>query len=1000
MNMAHDFFSMPDQLGISMAASRWKYLQQAILCVTLGLLVITTSARCEEQMATLNRIQLVSSSSFIEALGDSLPEVFQPVPLESLNPDELVKNAAAGGSIVWIGPPDKLPADLWIGSFTPSTEKLAIQAAAASPIPVSKEAGLSARIQSAFIHPPIEFPKHNIDEEIRADFLPILEAKDRFGTGVGFPGVLLNHAAPSLAGNRFQDCAAYIFFFSHPEKDIDLSWWKMLLTQIAAAVESSLAIEKVETNYASCHQGERVQVRVRIKNRQSAATAMQIRLYHQTPDGKDDSLISDVRRVAGGGSATEALFDYLPPAETGLHRIRVDVAQDVANRENLAVVGIPRVLMSRQIAFVMLDSPLKTQPCLRVEGPNFSVSSCEMFLAGTHYYPSDVWWEWAWRDFRPAIAVRDFEAMRRAGNRIVRVWVDPVLDEPVLRAMDAAIWLAGQNGITLDICVFNQWVRDLGYEKPDGTKVHFEYRHPQDFNIYSFSLRNLQDQRDYIRVLARRWKGAGNIIYNLANETYVKDPDSSQMDAEAAAWTETQLPSGSQRDSLIFRRWANEMEEVIRREGGSQIVFPGYMFNLSHGGDTYLANQDSPIMPWHGYFPPEWIGQTIHYFDPLSSDRPLLLEEFGSLGWNNKDHYDGAMHYAIAAGAGAAMSYEWGVSWLSQEAPFVPLPIRDALKQPADPRWFAPAVDYARQNTTEKGAGIAPWPSGFGYGSIYHGTPFTAPAADVLWQLSQFGEFFTRAADDTSQVAVVIPEADTTAVEPSLELFKKLWLQGVQFTVVQASQIEKLSDKVATVLLAGAVPGHVMEKIQSRGVSEESIYKAGDFSWTGNPAIPRVAFSPQGDINCISRKTLGGHLYMFASEVSHSEISAMIGGSTVTMGLQKYAMIHSTEQGINFLEASGEIKLNGVKLIHPSRGRVLVSGIDDKPLHKSDRWKLVATEPAEVSFSRMIKEARIYLPDGVPQQQVILPAVSDGILRVDQDLSRYPLEIQFQDEQL
>ena len=91
MNMAHDFFSMPDQLGISMAASRWKYLQQAILCVTLGLLVITTSARCEEQMATLNRIQLVSSSSFIEALGDSLQEAFQltsaPLPVFTVETD-------------------------------------------------------------------------------------------------------------------------------------------------------------------------------------------------------------------------------------------------------------------------------------------------------------------------------------------------------------------------------------------------------------------------------------------------------------------------------------------------------------------------------------------------------------------------------------------------------------------------------------------------------------------------------------------------------------------------------------------------------------------------------------------------------------------------------------------------------------------------------------------------------------------------------------------------
>lgn len=42
-------------------------------------------------------------------------------------------------------------------------------------------------------------PKHNIDEEPRAEFLPLFEAVDRFGETVAYPGVLFEHTAGSLA---------------------------------------------------------------------------------------------------------------------------------------------------------------------------------------------------------------------------------------------------------------------------------------------------------------------------------------------------------------------------------------------------------------------------------------------------------------------------------------------------------------------------------------------------------------------------------------------------------------------------------------------------------------------------------------------------------------------------------------------------------------------------------------------------------------------------------
>ena len=45
-----------------------------------------------------------------------------------------------------------------------------------------------------------------------------------------------------------------------------------------------------------------------------------------------------------------------------------------------------------------------------------------------------------------------------------------------------------------------------------------------------FSFQNLALQREFLQVLAKRWRGAGNLVYNLSNEPRVKAPDPALMD--------------------------------------------------------------------------------------------------------------------------------------------------------------------------------------------------------------------------------------------------------------------------------------------------------------------------------------------------------------------------------------------------------------------------------------------------------------------------------------
>jgi hypothetical protein len=524
--------------------------------------------------------------------------------------------------------------------------------------------------------------------------------------------------------------------------------------------------------------------------------------------------------------------------------------------------------------------------------------------------------------------------------------------------------------------------------------VDFEFRHPKDFNIYSFSLRNMAHQRAYLQTLARRWQRAGNVIYNLANETYIKDPDETQMDPEVREWEEAKLPSGERRDSMIFQRWGVEMEQVVRESGGAQPVFPGYMFSLSEGGDAYLANAKAPFMTWHGYFSPEGIGETVHYFDPIHSSRPLLLEEFGNLGWNNSAHYEAAMHYAVASGAGAAMSYEWGISWLARESSFVPLPMRDALEG-TDPRWFQPIVDYARDNASEGGVGIAPWPSGWGYGSIYHGTPFPAAAAEAVQRMAQFGEHFARALQPES-VYVVIPEANTKTLNVAMPLFKQLWTRGIRFGVWQEAALASLPDSARFMIMPAPMSTEDGKaEIEKRKGSGVMVFDGASLSEEALAQLPGVAFTPMDGINLLTLDTMKGTLYSFLSERTGVDLNADIEGRAFSARLDTCVLVQAGENGPTLVEAAGEVVVAEEPVFATDGARVTVASMDGQSLQKSSQWKIAAaTTPVVLRFTREVKAVEVVLNvSGKTATMEVAPGTME--ITIDREMSRYPVLVHF-----
>ncbi|MHB0859494.1 MAG: glycoside hydrolase 5 family protein [Anaerolineae bacterium] len=940
-------------------------------------------------------ILLVIDDALWQDVGDALPPAYRVMPRSRYDAEAVLAGVAAGGSLVWIGSGEGIPADLAVGSFRPATHQASLRVLEGSPLELGALPWQAAAVASAFLRPPKEMPRHNIDEEVRADFLPILAAYDRFGQLVGYPGVLMHYYAPSLVGRRFGGSACYFFLFDDPARALEREGWLRVLACIALRQRSGVQIVQASTDYASYRVGERVRLRVRLHNARTRAAAVEVRCYAQAPGGEGWRELVRLRRCPEGGCESEAIADVPAPAKPGLWTLRAEVWADADLCESLALTGNPQLIDRRDAGIVVLEGALRTPTIVELDGPAIRIEGQDGFWAGTHYYPSSSWWEWLWREFDPLKAAADLDAMRRIGYRLVRVWIDPILDEQVLRAMDAAIYLAARCGLVLDVCLFTQWVRTIGFENPTGELVTFDFRHRADFNLYSISLRNLDLQRAYVGVPARRWREAGNVVYNLANEVYLKDPDGAQMDAEAQAWEGIPAERGEVRDTLLFRRWAAEMTAAMRAAGATQAVIPGYMFSLVGGGDNYLGNQDADIVPWHNYLPPEQTAHGARYFDPSCARRPLIIEEFGVLGWNSATNYDANAHYALAGGAAAALSYEWGVSWLAREVCYGDLPLRDALVEESDPRWFEPAIAYAREFMPEQGAGLCPWPSGFAYGSVYHGTPFPAEAALALGRLGLMG-LRLGAAAPPERAYVLVPTGRTSAFARVQETFQALWRGQWLFGVWQEADLERLPASVEVVICPVEPAPASRAWLQVLACTGVEVYLPGQ-DWSISQRLSRVAVEPASEVDLLARRTGGGTLYALFCPAKGQRVTLDVGAQQVSLGLESFGLVHEREGRIRLVEAAGSVCLDGRFFCEIASGRAFVASEDAPGLADAERLHILVIEPTRLTFARPIQTVAVL--DGVTRQPVGAlegDGLRRGILEVDAEAVRYLLAVRLE----
>jgi hypothetical protein len=912
---------------------------------------------------------------------------------------------AKGDDLIVLGvPPQEQLRRFWLKATRPVAATPDICPHAEAPCLLPDLQSTPAACWGLSWQPDKEFIYHNIDEELRAELVPLYEAVDRFGQPVAYPAVMIRHTAPSLVTNKFAYGRWLFFAWDDPGAVFTKAQWQELLTALLAYLNGGVQLTKFITTFASYAPKEPVGIFAKLFNATDQIQSALVRAEAIGPSGAVRT-ITIKRWHLNPREELAIQLDWTAPATAGLWQIRVRLY-----REDIAAWGEARettaqYIESAQCGIVITDGAWPASAQLRVELDSLTINDQSGFYTGTHYYPSNCWWDWLWRDFRPVAVARDFAAMRAQGLRWVRLWIDPELDETSLRAMDAALYLCSVYGLVPIITVFTQWARYLSYTNERGDWVHFQFMGWRDFNVYSVSLTDMNLQEEYIGVLARRWGKVPNLVWNLANESYLVAPDAGQMDNEFANLPH--LPeSEPARSQALFRAWAARLISALRQDGAEQPVMAGYIF--PQAGDTYLENSDSQIVPWHDYNAPATIAWHLLCTEPASRKQPLVLEEFGVSTLDDATRarwYEETLYQALAGHANLACSYEWGISHLAPALPLIPTPLRDCAHfDPPDPRWFG-AVIPAAQEWPDKAAGLAPWAAGFNYGMIYAGTAFPQPALRMMNHFALLADcagYHPKA----HRVYVMLPMefADRTPgqgwprkLDRAQQLIEALWQRGIIFGVWQEDQWETLPRCAQAVIFPCEESNRpeaqrLLAALQARGVA---VYVGADSSWQQSTQLSQVRVSADLPVQVMTRDTQDGTLYILCAE-NNTPITVHIDNHQIDMELARFGLIMIENDRIRLIEGRGDIRIDGDRLARIEGSRVLMKAKAGEELRTANEILLSAVDATTIDFPRPLTGLNAILDITNPApREFSLSSDPGGTLTINPELSTYVIRAHF-----
>ena len=292
--------------------------------------------------------------------------------------------------------------------------------------------------------------------------------------------------------------------------------------------------------------------------------------------------------------------------------------------------------------------------------------------------------------------------------------------------------------------------------------------------------------------------------------------------------------------------------------------------------------------------------------------------------------------------------------------------------------------------------------TGFNWGSTYHGTPFPASAAIALGRLSRMGQGLGRAMRP-EKVYVVVATAHNGSrdrMAAVTQAVKKLWEGKVVFGVLQEDCLGNLPKSAQVLICPSGVTARSDTRIEEIRRSGVQVFMGPKEDWQKAVEISRLVVTPAEGINLLARRTLEGTLYSLIGKASAKPVTLKTEqNSSVTLGVNDYALVHERASGVNLVEASGEVTINGARFCTIEKGRAIIVSDDGQGLVRSKRVRVLASEPTRIKFTRPLGSVAALTEEQSEPLTTFVPKAADkATLDIDSELVRYVLRIQFQPE--
>jgi len=424
------------------------------------------------------------------------------------------------------------------------------------------------------------------------DFINPVILLDKNGNYIGAPiTIVKSWKNPYKNTGRIPNKWCLIGFVGeqHPLNSKDKNSAKRL-KHILEFLSTKVILKGIETEYASYREGETISLTTEILNYDTERKRVEL---HISIAEKGRVLFKEKKDISIDGGEVKTINTVWKPEilESDFYEVKAVLRLD------------GRVIDEEQNAFTAWHiDRLKKAPWLSIKGRRFYRDDTPIYLHGVNYYESKTGGlMWA----RPNMLdiERDLKLMSNFGINFLRVhyhhpgWFSdyfkrvelPISDyfdkveniERSLRILDAFIILCHKYGIYLQPDLFTLVPEEMG--DPRGWIGDVERCRNRE---------KIKKQKDFIKILAERYKDIPNLTWDLWNEPFLKEED---------------VP--------FLKNWIVELVAYFRLNGDKHFITLG-------SDESIIFENDLDFLCGHG-----------HDMNIPEADKPFVMQEI----WNESD---------------------------------------------------------------------------------------------------------------------------------------------------------------------------------------------------------------------------------------------------------------------------------------------------------------------------------------------------------------------------